>query len=116
MQLGAIPVDLNVRCIMVEEIGDRHHNSMRPLKWKCTNECRLLTNIRYIGDKGAISKMHRRCSSWAGQVHVHYDSILQSDLRFSEWCGGTLFTLSSQHAPAATRTPPPPLTCTYMYH
>ena len=54
MQLGAIPVDLNDRCIMAEEIGDRHHNSMRPPKWKCTNECRLLTNRSCIGDKGTI--------------------------------------------------------------
>ena len=54
MQLGAIPVDLNDRCIMAEELGDRHHNSMRPLKWKCTNECRLLTNRSCIGDKGTI--------------------------------------------------------------
>ena len=55
MQLGAIPVDLNDRCIMADEIGDRHHNSMRPLKWKCTNVCRLLTNRSCIGDKGTIS-------------------------------------------------------------
>ena len=75
MQLGAIPVDLNDRYIMADEIGDRHHNSMCPLKWKCTNECRLLTNRSCIGDKGTISKMHRRCLSWAGQVH--YYSILQ---------------------------------------
>ena len=55
MQLGAIPVDLNV---MADKIDDRHHNSMHPLKWKCTNECRLLTNRSCIGDKGIISKMH----------------------------------------------------------
>ena len=39
-QLGAIPVDLNGRCVVVEEVGDRHCGSMRPLKWKCTKECR----------------------------------------------------------------------------
>ena len=43
-QLGAIPVDLNGRCVVAEEIGDRHLIRMRPLKWKCTNECRLLTS------------------------------------------------------------------------
>ncbi|KAL5500020.1 hypothetical protein EMCRGX_G011511 [Ephydatia muelleri] len=42
--LGAIPVDLNGRCVVAEEIGDRHLIRMRPLKWKCTNECRLLTS------------------------------------------------------------------------
>ena len=29
---------------MAEEIGDRHLIRMRPLKWKCTNECRLLAS------------------------------------------------------------------------
>ena len=35
-QLGVIPVDLNGRCVVAEEVGNRHC----PLKWKCTNECR----------------------------------------------------------------------------
>ena len=35
-QLGAIPVDLNGRCVVAEEIGNRHLIRMRPLKWKCT--------------------------------------------------------------------------------
>ena len=63
MQLGDIPVHLNDRCIMADDIGDRNRNSMRPLKWKCTNEYRLLTNRSYIEDNGTISKMHRRCLS-----------------------------------------------------
>ena len=71
MQLGAIPVDLNDRCIMVDEIGDRHHNSMCPLKWKCTNEHWLLTNRSCIEDKGAISKMN--------------DSTLHFQLKFRSW-------------------------------
>ena len=29
-QLGAIPVDLNGRCVVAEEIGDRHKDTMRP--------------------------------------------------------------------------------------
>ena len=43
-RLGAIPVDLNGRCVVAEEIGDRDKDTMRPLKWKCTNECRKLTS------------------------------------------------------------------------
>eukprot|EP00731_Ephydatia_muelleri_P017537 Em0010g635a len=43
-QHGAIPVDLNGRCVVVEEIKDRDKVTMRPLKWKCTNECRKLTS------------------------------------------------------------------------
>ena len=35
-RLGAIPVDLNGRCVVSEEIGDRDKVTMRPLKWKCT--------------------------------------------------------------------------------
>ena len=42
-RLGAIPVDLNGRCVVAEEI-DRDKDTMRPLKWKCTNECRKLTS------------------------------------------------------------------------
>ena len=43
-RLGAIQVDLNGRCVVSEEIGDRDKVTMRPLKWKCTNECRNLTS------------------------------------------------------------------------
>ena len=43
-RLGAIPVDLNGRCVVSEEIGDRDKVTMRPLKWICTNECRNLTS------------------------------------------------------------------------
>ena len=43
-RLGAIPVDLNGRCVVAEEIGDRDKDTMHPLKWKCTNECRKLTS------------------------------------------------------------------------
>ena len=39
---GPIPVDLQGRCVVTEEIGDRDAVHLRPLKWKCTKECRLL--------------------------------------------------------------------------
>ena len=29
---------------MADEIGDQHFVRVRPLKWKCTNECWLLTS------------------------------------------------------------------------
>ena len=35
-RLGVIPVDLNVRCVVAEEIGDRDKDTMHPLKWNCT--------------------------------------------------------------------------------
>ena len=43
-RLEAIPVDLNGRCVVAEETGDRDKDTMHPLKWKCTNECRKLTS------------------------------------------------------------------------
>ena len=43
-QLGAIPVDLNGTCVVAEEIWDIDKDTMHPLKWKCTNECRKLTS------------------------------------------------------------------------
>ena len=43
-QHGAIPVDLNGRRVVAEEIKDRDKVTMRPLKLKCTNECRKLTS------------------------------------------------------------------------
>ena len=48
---------------MAEEIGDQHLIRMRPLKWKCTNECQLLTSGSF-GDKVAISKKHGGSQSW----------------------------------------------------
>ena len=43
-QLGAIPVELNGRCVVAEKIGDRDKDTMHPLKWKCTNEYHKLTS------------------------------------------------------------------------
>ena len=43
-RLGTIPVDLNGRCVVAEEIGDRDKDTMHPLKWKYTNECHKLTS------------------------------------------------------------------------
>ena len=66
-QLGAIPVDLNGRCVVAEEIGDRHLIRMRPLKWKCTNECRLLTSGEMEavwGQSCYFKKKHGGSQSW----------------------------------------------------
>ena len=46
-QLGAIPVDLNGRCVVAEEIGDRHLIRMRPLKWKCTMSVGCLLVVKW---------------------------------------------------------------------
>ncbi|KAL5505209.1 hypothetical protein EMCRGX_G006609 [Ephydatia muelleri] len=95
-QLGAIPVDLNGRCVVAEEIGDRHLIRMRPLKWKCTNECRLLTSGEMeavLGTKLLFQKnMEDLRASLdnldSGCGYVHHDVTLKSsDLRFSEFGG-----------------------------
>ena len=53
----AIPVDLNGRCVVAEEIGDRDKDTMRPLKFKCTNECRKLTSEE-VEDKVTVPYVH----------------------------------------------------------
>ena len=58
-QHDAIPVDLNGRCVVAEEIGDRHLGHMRPLKWKCTNECQLLTSGKWKQFWGYFKKTWR---------------------------------------------------------
>ena len=80
---------------MAEEIGDRHCGSMRPLRWKCTKECRLLTNCEIdvvLGTKVLFQKCTEDVRAGldsldSGCGYVHHDSTLQSDLRFSEWHG-----------------------------
>ena len=60
-RLEAIPVDLNGRCVVAEEIGDRNKDTMHPLKWKCTNECRKLTSEEVelvVSDKVTVPNVH----------------------------------------------------------
>ena len=39
----SIPVDECGRCAVAQEIDKRDSESQRPLKWKCTSECKCLT-------------------------------------------------------------------------
>ena len=39
-----IVVDDNGRCVIAEEVGRRDSKTERPLKWKCTAECKLPTS------------------------------------------------------------------------
>ena len=39
-----IVVDNTGRCVISEEVGQRHSKTERPLKWKCTAECKLPTS------------------------------------------------------------------------
>ena len=38
-----IPVDEQGRCVLAQEMGQRDPETHRPLKWKCTSECKHLT-------------------------------------------------------------------------
>ena len=38
-----IVIDASGRCVIAQEIGERDAKSERPLKWKCTRECKLPT-------------------------------------------------------------------------
>ena len=94
-RLEAIPVDLNGRCVVTEEIGDRDKDTMRPLKWKCTNECRKLTSEEValvlrtkslfqlsIEDlRAGLDGLDSGCS------HVHTDITLKSHSGFIDQLG-----------------------------
>ena len=38
-----IPIDSNGRCVIAEEVGDRHEKTNQPKKWQCTSECKDIT-------------------------------------------------------------------------
>eukprot|EP00731_Ephydatia_muelleri_P036062 Em0197g7a len=95
-RLGAIPVDLNGRCVVAEEIGDRDKDTMRPLKWKCTNECRKLTSEEVelvvtlfqmsIEDlRAGLDGLDSGCS------HVHTDITLKLHSGFIEQLGHPIY-------------------------
>ena len=72
-RLGAIPVDLNGRCVVAEEIGDRDKDTMHPLKWKGTNECRKLTSEEVLRTK---SLFQMSIHHWRGGLsHVNIVNI-----------------------------------------
>ena len=98
-RLEAIPVDLNGRCVVAEEIGDRDKDTMRPLKWKCTNECRKLTSEEValvlrtkslfqlsIEDlRAGLDGLDSGCS------HVHTDITLKSHSGFIDQLGHPIY-------------------------
>ena len=114
-------IDLNGRCVVAEEIGDRDKDTMRPLKWKCTNECRKLTSEEValvlrtkslfqmsIEDlRAGLDGLDSGCS------HVHTDITLKLHSGFIEQLGHPIYCeLPECHPPqpaeAAAELPPPP--------
>ena len=88
-QLGAIPVDLNGRCVVAEEIGDRHLIRMRPLKWLLTSgemEAVLGTKLLFQKNMEDLRASLDNLDSGCGYVH-HDVTLKSSDLRFSEFGG-----------------------------
>ena len=104
-RLEAIPVDLNGRCVVAEEIGDRDKDTMRPLKWNCTNECRKLTSEEValvlrtkslfqmsIEDlRAGLDGLDSGCS------HVHTDITLKLHSGFIEQLGHPKVKTKSLH-------------------
>eukprot|EP00731_Ephydatia_muelleri_P006191 Em0003g439a len=92
-------IDLNGRCVVAEEIGDRDKDTMRPLKWKCTNECRKLTSEEVelvvrtkslfqmsIEDlRAGLDGLDSGCS------HVHTDITLKLHSGFIEQLGHPIY-------------------------
>eukprot|EP00731_Ephydatia_muelleri_P006128 Em0003g376a len=98
-QHGAIPVDLNGRCVVAEEIKDRDKVTMRPLKWKCTNECRKLTSEEVAIVLKTNSLFQKSIEDLragldvldSGCGHVHYDVTLKSHSGFIEQLGHPIY-------------------------
>ena len=38
-----IPIDDSRRCVIAEEVGERNSRTDRPMKWRCTSECKSIT-------------------------------------------------------------------------
>ena len=80
-QHGAIPVDLNGRCVVAEEIKDRDKVTMRPLKWKCTNECRKLTSeevaivlkTNSLFQKSIVHNLYSHVCNNYSMVYIHHN-------------------------------------------
>eukprot|EP00731_Ephydatia_muelleri_P010428 Em0005g1014a len=96
---GAIPVDLTGRCVVAEEIKDRDKVTMRPLKWKCTNECRKLT-IEEVAIVLKTNSLFQKSiedlragldALDSGCGHVHYDVTLKSHSGFIEQLGHPIY-------------------------
>eukprot|EP00731_Ephydatia_muelleri_P006201 Em0003g449a len=114
-RLGAIPVDLNGRCVVAEEIGDRDKDTMRPLKWKCTNECRKLTSEEVelvvrtkslfqmsIEDlRAGLDGLDSGCS------HVHTDITLKLHSGFIEQLGHPIYSTAPATAARSSAAPLP---------
>ena len=98
-QHGAIPVDLNGRCVVAEEIKDRDKVTMRPLKWKCTNECCKLTSEEVAIVLKTNSLFQKSIEDLragldaldSGCGHVHYDVTLKSHSGFIEQLGHPIY-------------------------
>eukprot|EP00731_Ephydatia_muelleri_P006266 Em0003g514a len=98
-QHGAIPVDLTGRCVVAEEIKDRDKVTMRPLKWKCTNECCKLTSEEVAIVLKTNSLFQESIEDLragldaldSGCGHVHYDVTLKSHSGFIEQLGHPIY-------------------------
>eukprot|EP00731_Ephydatia_muelleri_P014320 Em0008g40a len=112
-QHGAIPVDLNGRCVVAEEIKDRDKVTMRPLKWKCTNECRKLTSEEVAIVLKTNSLFQKSIEDLragldaldSGCGHVHYDVTLKSHSGFIDQFGHPIYSTATAARSSAAPLP-----------
>ena len=85
-----IVIDASGRCVIAQELGERDAKSERPLKWKCTRECKLPTpdeRIRIVGIKALFKDLTHKLrrflaalyeSIWNHKHILSLDQALQS--------------------------------------
>ena len=100
-QHGAIPVDLNGRCVVAEEIGERDKDTVCPLKYKCTKECHMLTSeeVAIVLRTKSLFQMQMCIGCLqtglddldSGCGHVHHSITLKLHSRFIEQLGHPIY-------------------------
>ena len=70
--MSALVIDNAGRCCIADEIGDRDDKTMRPKAWKCSSECKIITDDerRTIG---AIAFLFKQKVGILGRALEHLD-------------------------------------------
>ena len=86
MTWGHSSIDLNGRCVVAEEIGDRDKDTMRPLKWKLVVRTKSLFQMSIEKDlRAGLDGLDSGCS------HVHTDITLKLHSGFIEQLGHPIY-------------------------
>ena len=72
-----IVIDASGRCVIAQELGERYAKSERPLKWKCTRECKLPTpdeQIRIVGIKALFKDLTHKLRQYLSNIDSGCDN------------------------------------------